>query len=121
VEILKQNTVKEYLFTDQIPKICSNDGIGMLKSIIPPLSNDGELLPGVSKGWSCGLMMNLHDSPSGRKAGSGSWAGLGNIFYWIDPSAGKLGVVMTSLLPFMDESVLDLTDALERFVYGVEH
>jgi methyl acetate hydrolase len=120
VKILEQNTVKQYLFTDQIPNICSNDGIGTMKAATTSLCNNGEILPGVPKGWSCGLMMNLQDLPGGRKAGSGSWAGLGNIYYWIDPAAGKLGVIMSSLLPFLDENILSLADALERAVYGVE-
>lgn len=118
--ILQDETVKEYLFTDQIHKICSNTGIGDVKSYIQQVSVNGELLPGLRKGWSCGLMLNPEGSLKGRSPGSGFWAGLGNLYYWIDPVEGKLGLVMSQVLPFMDPPILNLFDALERAVYGYE-
>lgn len=119
-QLLKADTVKEYLFNDQIPKICSNKGIGVIETASPILSSEGEFLPGLEKGWSCGFMLSLEDSPKGRSAGSGSWAGLGNLYYWLDPKGGKLGLVMSGILPFMDKEVLRLFDELERAVYGHE-
>jgi methyl acetate hydrolase len=117
--ILKPETVKEYLFKDQIPRVgCSNKGIGDVPSTLPPVTCTGAFLPGVDKGWSCGMMMNNEDTPNGRRKGSGAWAGLGNCYYWVDPSAGKLGFVMSAILPFFDRDVLHLFDALERAVYG---
>lgn len=118
--ILSDSTVKDYLFTDRIHKICSNTGIGDVKSYIQQVSVNGELLPGLKKGWSCGLMLNPEGSLKGRSAGSGFWAGLGNLYYWIDPKEGKLGLVMSQVLPFMDPPVLYLFDELERAVYGHE-
>jgi len=118
VRILEGNTVREYLFTDQIHKICSSDGVGKFKSCIQRVSQDGEFLPGLKKGWSCGLMLNPEGSPKGRGAGSGSWAGMGNLYYWLDPKAGILGLFMTEILPFMDVEALHLFDELERAVYG---
>jgi methyl acetate hydrolase len=119
VQILKKETVSEYLFEDQIHKICSADGIGEIDTTIPMLSLKGTFLPGQKKGWSCGLMLN-EGSLKGRSAGSGSWAGLGNLYFWIDPKGGKLGLIMTGILPFMDTEVLHLFDELERAVYGHE-
>jgi len=119
-QILKEDTVKEYLFGDQIHKICSNDGIGVIKTANPALSVEAEFLPGLEKGWSCGLLLNPEGSPKGRSSGSGCWAGLGNVYYWIDPKAGKLGLIMSAILPFMDKEVLHLFDELERAVYGHE-
>ena len=119
-QILKKETVKEYLFKDYIPKICSNEGIGVIKTVNPALSLEGEFLPGVQKGHSCGIMLNLEALPKGRNAGSGQWVGLGNTYYWMDPKAGKLGLVVSSILPFMDRDVLCLFDELERAVYGHE-
>lgn len=119
-EILKAETATEYLFQDQIHKICSNKGTGVIETAIPMLSSEGEFLPGVEKGWSCGMMLSLEDSPQGRSAGSGSWAGLGNLYYWLDPKKGKLGFVMSAILPFMDKEVLYLFEELERAVYGHE-
>jgi len=118
--ILQDATVKTYLFEDQIHKVCSPDGIGKIISSIPMASNNGEFLPGLKKGWSCGLMLNPEGSLKGRSPGSGSWAGLGNLYYWLDPKAGKLGLFITEIVPFMDAQALHLFDELERAVYGYE-
>lgn len=117
-QILLKETVSEYLFEDQVPKICSPDGIGIVPTCAPILSLEGEFLPGLKKGWSCGLMMNPDGSLKGRSPGSGSWAGLGNLYFWIDPKEGKLGLIVSGILPFMDAEVLHLFDELERSVYG---
>ena len=45
-------------------------------------------------------------------------SGLGNLYYWIDPKEGLLGLIMTSVLPFMDKEVLYLYDAMEKAAYG---
>jgi len=65
------------------------------------------------------MMLNtVEPSPKGRSKGSGSWAGLGNLYFWLDPEQGKLGLSMSSILPFMDLEVCHLHDELERAVYG---
>ena len=121
VEILKKETVRDYVFRDFIPEVgCSPSTIGDIATSIPQLSAEGKMLPGVDLGWSCGLMLNNEDVPNGRKAGSGAWAGLGNLYYWVDPKAGKLGMIITSVLPFFDEKSLELFDALEKAAYGNE-
>ena len=118
-QILQEETVSKYVFGDQIGQICSSDGIGVIPSCAPPLSLEGEFLPGLKKGWSCGLMLN-HESLKGRSAGSGAWAGLGNLYFFIDPKGGKLAFVMSGILPFMDPEVLTLFDTLEKAIYGNE-
>jgi len=118
--LLEPETVKTYLFTDQIPQVIGPAGsgdVGVLQTQTAFVSNDGELLPGVRKGWTTGLMYNIDHVPGGRKAGSGAWAGISNHYYWVDPSSGKLGLVLTSVLPFMDKEVLDVVDQFEKCVY----
>lgn len=124
-QILKPDTVKDYVFKDFIPYVgASPDGIGKCtKSISPGVSNAGDV--GYSfrdtpsaRGWSCGLMMNLEDVVDGRSAGSGSWAGLGNLYYWIDPKKGVAGIIGTSVLPFLDHDSLELFEKVERFAYA---
>jgi methyl acetate hydrolase len=118
--ILQDHTVEEYLFKDQIHKVAPADLVGKVISCIPQVSLNGEILPGIEKSWSCGLLLNSQDAPKGRSAGSGFWAGLGNLYYWIDPTAGKLGLFMTEILPFMDLEACHLFDEFERAVYGHE-
>ena len=64
-----------------------------------------------------GGLINHEDLPNGRKKNSLAWAGLGNCYFWVDPTAGKLGYVVSAILPFFDKDVLHLADALERAVY----
>jgi methyl acetate hydrolase len=119
-KILEKETVEEYLFKEKIISEvhAPTAGVGVATSCVPPASNVGELLPGLKKSWSCGLMMNLEDSPIGRPAGSVGWCGFGNLYYWIDPVSGKTAMFATQLLPFMDETALGLADELERAVYS---
>jgi len=118
--ILQQATVDGYLFQEKIESAVGAPatGAGVLAAAIPAVSNDGEVLPGLKKSWSCGLLLNLEASPVGRSAGSGAWCGLGNIYYWIDRTAGKTGLLATEVLPFFDEEALALFDEFERAVYG---
>jgi methyl acetate hydrolase len=57
---------------------------GVLKTTNPALSNDVDLFPGVQLRWGLGHMINVDSVPHGRTAGSLTWAGLFNTYYWID-------------------------------------
>ena len=83
-----------------------------------PVTCTGSFLPGVDKGWSLGALINNEPVSNGRSKGSAAWAGLGNCYFWMDPAAGKLGFVVSAILPFFDRDVLHLADALERAVYN---
>ena len=45
-------------------------------------------------------------TPFGRRAGSLTWAGLYNTYYWIDPATRVAGVIMMQILPFADRPAL---------------
>ncbi|HEX4985320.1 MAG TPA: serine hydrolase domain-containing protein [Burkholderiales bacterium] len=91
--------------------------VAMLKTAIPPLTNDAEFFPGMPKNWGLTFMINEHPAPTGRTAGSLAWAGLANTYYWIDQHKGVAGVYMTQVLPFADEKSLPLYYAFEKSVY----
>src|SRR5207245_9147782 len=76
--------------------------IKMLPGIIPSLSHDAEFFPGMSKSWALTFMVNDVDAPTGRPAGALGWAGLANLFYWIDRQNGLGGFWATQILPFGD-------------------
>lgn len=87
----------------------SRNGLGALKSggwttSIPSLSNTGEFFPGLPKSWGYTFMINDEATPSGRPAGSLMWAGLANLFYWIDRESGIGGFWGSQILPFQDVS-----------------
>ena len=55
--------------------------------------------------------------PGKRSAGSLSWGGINNTYFWIDRTRGITGVIMMQFLPFADRKALALYDAFERGVY----
>ena len=73
-----------------------------LPGVIKQLSNDAEFFPGQSKSWAFTFMVNDETAPTGRPAGALGWAGLANLFYWIDRQNGFGGYWATQILPFGD-------------------
>ena len=94
--------------------------VRMLKTAVPARSNDAEFFPGVPKAWSLAFQINLQPAPTGRAAGSMSWAGLTNCYYWIDPVSNLAGVYMTQIFPFADAKSLPLFNAFETAVYSAQ-
>lgn len=83
-------------------------------TVSPETSADAEFFPGMVQKWGLGFLINTERAPSGRSPGGLAWAGLGNTYYWIDPTRGTAGVVMTQSLPFADPRALALLWAVER-------
>ncbi len=88
-----------------------------LKSVMPPYTNDVEFFPGIEKGWGLSFMINLSQAATGCSAGSLSWAGLSNLYYWIDPARNIAGVYGTQIFPFGDKLSLPLYLDFETAVY----
>jgi methyl acetate hydrolase len=88
-------------------EMAAKNGLGekkicMLPGVIPSLSNDAEFFPGLSKSWALSFMVNDDEAPTGRPAGALGWAGLANLFFWIDRQHGYGGFWATQVLPFGD-------------------
>ena len=62
-------------------------------------------------------MINAGPVTDGRRAGSLTWAGLFNTYYWIDPATRIAGVIMTQILPFVDKPALVAYRQFERGIY----
>jgi methyl acetate hydrolase len=92
--------------------------VTLLTTAAPPLSNDAEFFPGVSKSWGLSFQINEEKAPTGRPAGGLMWAGLANSYYWIDPSTGIGGVYLTQILPFADKKSLPLYYDFEAAFYA---
>jgi methyl acetate hydrolase len=92
--------------------------VTLLTTAAPPLSNDAEFFPGVSKSWGLSFQINEEKAPTGRPAGGLMWAGLANSYYWIDPSTGIGGVYLTQILPFADKKSLPLYYDFESAFYA---
>jgi CubicO group peptidase (beta-lactamase class C family) len=92
--------------------------VGVLKTTVPALSNDVDLCPGVTRKWGFGHMINMQALAGGRGAGSLTWGGLLNTYYWIDPGRKIAAVFMTQVLPFADSRVLRLCRQFEHGIYA---
>jgi CubicO group peptidase (beta-lactamase class C family) len=88
--------------------------VGILKTTVPSLSNDVDLCPGVPCKWGFGHMINMEAMAGGRGAGSMTWGGLLNTYYWIDPGKRIAAAFMTQVLPFADGRALRLYRQFER-------
>jgi len=90
---------------------------GILKTTNPARSNDVDLFPGAPIRWGLGYMLNVQAGPNGRSAGTVSWGGIFNTYYWLDPAKRVTGLIMTQILPFADTPTLKLYGQYERSVY----
>jgi methyl acetate hydrolase len=113
VQILRPETVAE-MAKNHIGDVT----VGRLKTAIPSASNDAEFFPGMVKKWGLGYMISMEEAPTGRSGGSLAWAGLGNTYFWIDPTKRLTGVILTQILPFADDKVLGLFEQFERAIYA---
>ena len=86
-------------FTNQLPDHLQ---VKLLPGVIPTLSNDAEFFPGLKKTWSYTFQYGEEPFPTGRPAGAIGWAGLANLYYWIDRDNGIGGYWATQILPFAD-------------------
>lgn len=91
--------------------------IKMLPGVIPASSNDAEFFPGMPKTWALTFMINEEDAPTGRPAGSIAWAGLPNLYYWIDRRNGLGGFWATQVFPFADPTSVGGFLDFEKAVY----
>jgi CubicO group peptidase (beta-lactamase class C family) len=90
---------------------------GVLKAEMGNLSNDVNFFPGADIRWGLGYMLNLQAGPNGRSAGTVSWGGIFNTYYWLDPAKRVTGLIMTQILPFADARAVALYGRFERGVY----
>jgi CubicO group peptidase (beta-lactamase class C family) len=113
VRILRPDTVA-LMGQNQIGKIEA----GVMKTTVPASSNNVDFFPGISLKWGFGHMINMQAVPDGRSAGSLTWGGLFNTYYWIDPGRRIAAVFMTQVLPFADARALRIYRQFERGVYA---
>jgi methyl acetate hydrolase len=96
-QVLKPETVKM-----AVENQLGDRKIPPFTGVIPELSNDAEFFPGQTKSWAMTFMVNDEEAPTGRPANSLAWAGLANLFFWIDRKNGYGGAWATQVFPFGD-------------------
>jgi CubicO group peptidase (beta-lactamase class C family) len=92
-------------------------GVPALKSALADRSDDFSFIADGRDKWGLGFLITADAVPGKRSAGSLSWGGINNTYYWIDPSRDLTGVIMMQFLPFADHKALAAYDTFERGVY----
>jgi len=116
VQVLRPQTVA-LMNQNQIGDIAA----GLAKTAIPERSNDIDLFPGIPCRWGLAYMITMQPGPNGRSAGSLTWGGIFNTYYWLDPQKQIAGVYLAQILPFADAAALRAYGDFEKAVYGSPH
>jgi methyl acetate hydrolase len=112
-EVLKPETVK----------LMASNAIGdldvpMVRSSSPALALEVETFPGQVKKWGLTFLINTEDVEGFRSAGSLTWGGVHNTYFWIDLKRRITAVVLMQILPIGDSHVQETMIAFERTVYA---
>ncbi|MGY2997213.1 serine hydrolase domain-containing protein [Mesorhizobium sp. URHB0026] len=112
VRVLKPETV-ESMMRNQIGDL----DVHAMRTAQPAYSQSFDQFPGEPHKRGYSFDINTLPGPNGRSAGSISWAGLLNCYFWLDPVRKVTGAIFTQLLPFYDEKVVKLYGTFERGLY----
>lgn len=91
--------------------------VGDMRSVNQDAMNDIPASREAVSLWGLAGMINTVDFPTGRTAGSWTWAGVCNTYFWVDPTRKIAGILMAQLLPGSDPDVLKIYAAFERAIY----
>ena len=113
VEVLKPETVK----------LMSRNAIGdlnvpIVRSNNPALALEVETFPGQIKKWGLTFLINTEVIEGFRSAGSLTWGGVHNTYFWIDLKKRITAVALMQILPIGDPIVQETMIALERALYA---
>ncbi|MFP3552196.1 serine hydrolase domain-containing protein [Paraburkholderia sp. SIMBA_049] len=96
--------------------------VAEMRTAQPSWSNSFDQFPGTAHKWGLSFDINTQPGPHGRSAGSVSWAGLLNTYFWVDPVKRVAGSLFTQMLPFYDARVVNLYGQFEQAFYdGLRH
>ena len=89
----------------------------MQRTALSDRSNDFVFMDGSQK-FGFGVMIETVSRPGKRAAGSYSWAGIVNTYFWVDPANGLAAVLLLQLAPFASRSSVDMLQRFESAVYS---
>jgi methyl acetate hydrolase len=92
-------------------------GVSALKTALPERSGDFAFVADGRDKFGLGFLITADQVSGKRSAGSLSWGGISNTYFWIDRARGIAGVILTQFLPFADPQALAVYDGFERGVY----
>ena len=85
-------------------------------STAPALSNDFPVGAGEDT-WGLGFQLAKAKRPNMRTPGTGTWAGIFNTHFFIDPTREIAVIVMMQTLPFYDDASMKVYARVEEIVY----
>jgi methyl acetate hydrolase len=88
-----------------------------IKTAAPATSGDFSFIADGRDKWGLGLLITTDHVIGKRSAGSLSWGGINNTYFWVDRARGIAGVILMQFLPFADPEALCVYDGFERGVY----
>jgi methyl acetate hydrolase len=87
------------------------------ESANPSLSKNFPVGAGKDR-WGLGFQLAAEQLPNRRARGTGTWAGIFNTHFFIDPAREIAVIVMMQTLPFYDEASMKVYAGVEEAVYG---
>ena len=110
------------ILTEQSAKLMLEPATGSVvvkeqQSANPSLSRNFPVGAGKEK-WGLGFQLAADKQANRRSPGSGTWAGIFNTHFFIDPSRELGVVVMMQTLPFYDEASMKVYAGAEEAVYS---
>lgn len=113
----------QQIISKETVEMAAQNGLGEMKikglpAVNPALTNYAEFFPGMPKSWALTFMINDEDAPTGRPAGALAWAGLANLYYWIDRQNGVGGFWATQIFPFADATSVGGFMDFETAIYN---
>jgi CubicO group peptidase (beta-lactamase class C family) len=88
----------------------------MQRTALADRSNDFIFMDGTQK-FGFGVMIETRAKPGGRAAGTFSWAGIFNTYFWADPKNDLAAVLMLQIAPFASRASVALLQEFEEAVY----
>jgi CubicO group peptidase (beta-lactamase class C family) len=112
IRILRPETVVK-MRTNQIGDL----DVHKMQTAAPAWSNSFDQFPDQRHKWGFSFDINEKPGPHGRAAGSISWAGLLNCYFWVDPVKNVTGALFTQVRPFFDDRIVSLYGEFESGLY----
>jgi methyl acetate hydrolase len=113
VAVLKRSTV-ELMGRNAIGDL----DVPMVRSNNPALALEVETFPGQVKKWGLTFLINTEDVAGFRSAGSLTWGGVHNTYFWIDPKKRIAAVALMQILPIGDPHVQETMIGFEQALYA---
>jgi CubicO group peptidase (beta-lactamase class C family) len=86
-------------------------------SVVPERTGDFLFMDGSQK-FGLGVLLETRDRAGGRPAGSYSWGGIFNTYFWVDPDAQLAAALFMQMSPFSAPACMDVYREFEQAVYG---